>query len=35
VVAIAPLIALMVLIGIWPSWIVGVINQTVMRLFGL
>ena len=35
VVAIAPLIALMVLIGIWPSWIVGVINQTVMRLLGL
>jgi hypothetical protein len=25
----------MVLIGIWPSWIVGVINQTVMRLLGL
>jgi len=34
VIAIAPLMALMLLIGVWPSWIVGVINQTVMRLFG-
>jgi NADH-quinone oxidoreductase subunit M len=34
VIAIAPLMGLMLLIGVWPSWIVGVINQTVMRLFG-
>ncbi len=34
VIAIAPLMVLMLLIGVWPSWIVGVINQTVMRLFG-
>src|SRR3990172_1085012 len=34
VIAIAPLMALMLLIGVWPSWIVGVINQTVLRLFG-
>jgi NADH-quinone oxidoreductase subunit M len=34
VIAIAPLMGLMFLIGVWPSWIVGVINQTVMRLFG-
>ena len=34
VIAIAPLMGLMLLIGVWPSWIVSVINQTVMRLFG-
>jgi NADH-quinone oxidoreductase subunit M len=34
VIAIAPLMVLMLLIGVWPSWIVSVINQTVMRLFG-
>jgi NADH-quinone oxidoreductase subunit M len=33
-IAIAPLMVLMLVIGVWPSWIVGVINQTVMRLFG-
>ncbi len=32
--AIAPLMVLMLTIGVWPSWILGVINQTVMRLFG-
>lgn len=32
--AIAPLMALMLLIGVWPAWIVRVINETVMRLFG-
>jgi NADH-quinone oxidoreductase subunit M len=32
--AIAPLMALMLVIGIWPAWIVQVINQTVARLFG-
>lgn len=34
VIAIAPLMALMLIIGIWPSWIVEVINETVLRLFG-
>jgi NADH-quinone oxidoreductase subunit M len=34
VIAIAPLMVLMLLIGVWPSWIVGVINETVLRLFG-
>jgi hypothetical protein len=29
-----PLMALMLLIGVWPAWIVSVINQTVLRLFG-
>jgi NADH-quinone oxidoreductase subunit M len=32
ILAIAPLMALMLVIGIWPSWIVSVINQTVLRL---
>jgi NADH-quinone oxidoreductase subunit M len=32
--AIAPLMVLMLIIGIWPSWIVEVINATVLRLFG-
>jgi NADH-quinone oxidoreductase subunit M len=34
VIAIAPLMALMLIIGVWPSWILNVINQTVLRLFG-
>jgi NADH-quinone oxidoreductase subunit M len=34
VLAIAPLMALMLVIGVWPSWIVEVINQTVVRLVG-
>jgi len=34
ILAIAPLMALMLVIGIWPSWIVSVINQTVLRLLG-
>ena len=34
VIAIAPLMVLMLVIGVWPSWIVEVINQTVLRLFG-
>jgi NADH-quinone oxidoreductase subunit M len=34
VIAIAPLMVLMLLIGVWPSWIVQVINETVLRLFG-
>ena len=34
IIAIVPLMALMLLIGVWPSWIVEVFNQTVMRLVG-
>jgi NADH-quinone oxidoreductase subunit M len=34
VVAIAPLMVLMLVIGVWPAWIVSVINATVTRLFG-
>jgi NADH-quinone oxidoreductase subunit M len=34
VIAIAPLMVLMLLIGVWPSWIVKVFNETVMRLVG-
>ncbi len=34
VLAIAPLMVLMLWIGVWPSWILNVINQTVTRLFG-
>lgn len=34
IIAMAPLMALMLLIGVWPSWLVEVINQTVTRLFG-
>jgi NADH-quinone oxidoreductase subunit M len=33
-IAIAPLMGLMLLIGVWPNWIVVVINQTAMRLLG-
>jgi NADH-quinone oxidoreductase subunit M len=31
VVAIAPLLALMLVIGVWPAWLVGVINAAVTR----
>jgi NADH-quinone oxidoreductase subunit M len=34
IVAIAPLMVLMLSIGIWPAWILSVINATVTRLFG-
>lgn len=34
IVAMAPLLALMLLIGIWPAWILDVINGTVLQLFG-
>lgn len=34
VIAIAPLMALMLLIGVWPYWILDMINRTVTRLFG-
>jgi NADH:ubiquinone oxidoreductase subunit 4 (subunit M) len=33
-IAIAPLLALMLVIGVWPAWILEVINTTVVRLFG-
>lgn len=33
-IAIIPLMILMLWIGVWPSWILNVINQTVLRLFG-
>ena len=34
IISIAPLLALMLIIGIWPSWLVGVINAAVTRLMG-
>lgn len=34
VIAIAPLMALMLWIGVWPAWLLKVINEAVMRLFG-
>ena len=34
VLAIAPLMVLMLAIGIWPAWILNMINFTVTRLFG-
>ncbi len=34
VLVIAPLMALMLAIGIWPAWILEVINRTVTALFG-
>ena len=34
ILAIAPLMLLMLLIGVWPGWILGVINDTILRLFG-
>jgi NADH-quinone oxidoreductase subunit M len=33
IIVIAPLMALMLLIGIWPAWILEVINRAVMTLF--
>jgi NADH-quinone oxidoreductase subunit M len=32
--AMAPLMALMLLIGVWPAWILNVINAAVLHLFG-
>jgi len=32
VIAVAPLMALLVVIGVWPAWLVSVINATVTRL---
>jgi NADH-quinone oxidoreductase subunit M len=34
IIAVAPLLVLMLLIGVYPGWIVSVINDTVMRLVG-
>jgi len=34
VVVIAPLMVLMLVIGIWPTWLLNVINAAVSRLFG-
>jgi NADH-quinone oxidoreductase subunit M len=34
ILAVAPLMILILTIGVWPSWILDVINATVMRLFG-
>jgi NADH:ubiquinone oxidoreductase subunit 4 (subunit M) len=31
VVALAPLVALLVFNGVWPAWLVSVINDTVTR----
>ena len=34
VLALAPLVVLMLVTGIWPNWIMPVINATVSRIFG-
>jgi len=34
VVAIAPLMALMLVIGVWPGWLVSVINAAITRMMG-
>ncbi|MGQ9467380.1 MAG: complex I subunit 4 family protein, partial [Anaerolineae bacterium] len=34
VVALVPLMVLMFLIGVWPSWLIHLFNATVMRLIG-
>ena len=34
ILAISPLMALMLWIGVWPGWILRVINDTILRLFG-
>jgi NADH-quinone oxidoreductase subunit M len=33
IVALAPLMALMLAVGVWPAWLVGVINEAVTRMF--
>ncbi|MFQ6100289.1 MAG: NuoM family protein [Anaerolineae bacterium] len=33
-IALAPLMVLMFLIGVWPSWLINLFNATVMRLIG-
>jgi NADH-quinone oxidoreductase subunit M len=32
--AVAPLLAFMALTGLWPGWILTMINETISRLFG-
>jgi NADH:ubiquinone oxidoreductase subunit 4 (subunit M) len=34
IVTVAPLMALMLLIGVWPWWLADVINEAVKRLIG-
>jgi len=34
VIALAPLMVLMFVIGVWPSWLINLFNATVMRLIG-
>jgi NADH-quinone oxidoreductase subunit M len=34
VIAVAPLMALLVVVGVWPAWLVSVINETVTRMLG-
>ena len=33
IIALAPLLALMLAVGLWPAWLVGVINEAVVRMF--
>ena len=34
VLVVAPLMVLILLAGIWPAWLLTMINQTVLRLVG-
>lgn len=34
IIAVAPLMALLVVVGVWPAWLVSVINATVTRMLG-
>lgn len=34
IVALAPLLALMLAVGVWPAWILSIFNQTVARFLG-
>jgi NADH-quinone oxidoreductase subunit M len=34
IIAVAPLMALLVVVGVWPGWLVSVINDTVTRMLG-
>jgi NADH-quinone oxidoreductase subunit M len=34
ILAVAPLMALLVVVGVWPAWLVSVINDTVTRMLG-
>jgi NADH-quinone oxidoreductase subunit M len=34
IVAIAPLMALMLVLGVWPAWLVSIINEAITRLLG-